>query len=162
MTNIDYIKTKFYDDITINKQLNIWRLENKKIVFTNGCFDILHKGHVEYLSKSKDLGDILIVGLNSDNSVKRLKGETRPINNQNSRAFILSALLFVDAVIYFDEDTPLNLIENIKPDVLVKGGDYKKEDIVGYDFVIERGGEVKIIDLVKGYSTTNIIKKSRI
>jgi rfaE bifunctional protein nucleotidyltransferase chain/domain len=161
MKNLDYIKNKFYDNITIIEQLNIWRSENKKIVFTNGCFDILHKGHVEYLSKSKDFGDILIVGLNSDSSVNRLKGETRPINNQNSRAFILSALLFVDAVIYFDEDTPLNLIENIKPDVLVKGGDYKKEDIVGYDFVVEIGGEVKTIDFVKGYSTTNIINKSK-
>lgn len=161
MKNLDYIKTKFYDTTTIKEQLKIWRLENKKIVFTNGCFDILHKGHVEYLSTSKDLGDILIVGLNSDSSVKKLKGEERPINNQNSRAVILSALLFVDAVIYFDEDTPLNLIKSIKPDVLVKGGDYKKEDIVGYDFVTERGGEVKTIDLVKGYSTTNIIKKSR-
>jgi len=161
MTNLDYIKNKFYDKTTIINQLNIWRSENKKIVFTNGCFDILHKGHIEYLSKSKDFGDILIVGLNSDNSVKRLKGEERPINHQNSRSFILSALLFVDAVIYFDEDTPLNLIEIINPDVLVKGGDYKKEDIVGYDFIIERGGIVKTIDLVKGYSTTNIIKKSR-
>ena len=161
MTNLDYIKNKFYDKTTIINQLNIWRSENKKIVFTNGCFDILHKGHIEYLSKSKDFGDILIVGLNSDNSVKRLKGEERPINHQNSRSFILSALLFVDAVIYFDEDTPLNLIEIINPDVLVKGGDYKKEDIIGYDFVIEIGGEVKIIDLIEGYSTTNIIKKSR-
>jgi len=160
MTNIDYITTKFYDNNTINKQLNIWKSENKKIVFTNGCFDLLHRGHVEYLSKAKDLGDILIVGLNTDNSVKRLKGELRPINNQNSRAFILSALLFVDAVIYFDDYTPLELIEHIKPDVLVKGCDYKKEDIVGYDFVIEIGGEVKTIDLTKGYSTTNIIKKA--
>ena len=161
MTNLDYIKSKFYNKESIINQLNIWSSANKKIIFTNGCFDILHKGHVEYLAKSKDLGDILIIGLNSDKSVKKLKGESRPINNQNSRALLLSSLLFVDAVICFDEDTPLNLIEIIKPDILVKGGDYEKEDIIGYDFVIEIGGEVKIIDLVEGYSTTNIIKKSR-
>jgi rfaE bifunctional protein nucleotidyltransferase chain/domain len=161
MTNLDYIKSKFYNKESIINQLNIWSSENKKIIFTNGCFDILHKGHVEYLAKSKDLGDILIIGLNSDKSVKKLKGESRPINNQNSRSLLLSSLLFVDAVICFDEDTPLNLIEIIKPDILVKGGDYKKEDIIGYDFVIEIGGEVKIIDLIEGYSTTNIIKKSR-
>lgn len=162
MTNLEYITSKFYDNKSISKQLNIWKLENKKIIFTNGCFDILHRGHVEYLSQAKDFGDILIIGLNTDNSVKRLKGESRPLNNQNSRAFILSALLFVDAVIYFDDDTPLELIKQINPDILVKGGDYKKEDIVGYDYIINNGGDVKTIDLTKGYSTTNIIKKATI
>lgn len=162
MNTQEHIISKIYDNTTINNQLKIWKSDNKKIIFTNGCFDILHRGHIDYLSKAKDLGDILIIGINTDNSVKRLKGSNRPINDEQSRAYILSALLFVDAVIYFDEDTPLELIKHINPDVLVKGGDYIKEDIVGYDFIINNGNEVKIIDLTKGYSTTNIIKKATI
>ena len=143
----------------ISYNIDKWKSENKKIIFTNGCFDILHKGHVEYLEKAKELGDILIVGLNSDLSVKRLKGESRPINDQISRAKIIASLFFVDAVIIFNDDTPLKLIKNILPNILVKGGDYIIEDIVGYDIVKNNGGKTITIDLTKGYSTTNIINK---
>ncbi|MCB0725004.1 MAG: D-glycero-beta-D-manno-heptose 1-phosphate adenylyltransferase [Ignavibacteriae bacterium] len=133
--------------------------ENKKLVFTNGCFDILHRGHVEYLNQAKDLGDLLIIGLNSDDSVKRLKGQDRPINNENDRAFLLDNLKSVDYVIVFNEDTPYNLIKEIIPDFLVKGGDWKEEDIVGYDIVKENGGEVKSLNYVNNYSTTGLIEK---
>lgn len=126
----------------------------KKIVFTNGCFDILHRGHVEYLQKAKELGDLLVLGLNSDSSVKRLKGESRPINNEKDRAIILSALECVDYIIIFDEDTPFELIKNLKPDILVKGGDYKIENVVGREYA----KETVLIDFVDGYSTTKIIK----
>lgn len=129
----------------------------KKIVFTNGCFDILHKGHVSYLKQAKKLGDILIIGLNSDGSVKRLKGTERPINNEKDRAFVLDALEAVDYVVIFDEDTPFELIKTIKPDYLVKGGDYKPENVVGKEFA----GQVVIIDFVNGYSTTSTIDKMR-
>lgn len=160
MKNLDIIKSKIYTLDNIQKQIDIWKFQNKKIVFTNGCFDILHRGHVEYLSKSRDLGDILIIGVNSDNSPYWLtKGPNRPINNQESRAIILSSLLFVDAIVFFSDETPLNLIESIIPDVLVKGKDYKAEDIVGYDIVMSNGGEILTIDMVDGYSTTNIISK---
>jgi D-glycero-beta-D-manno-heptose 1-phosphate adenylyltransferase len=131
-----------------------------RIVFTNGCFDILHRGHVEYLKKAKLLGDILIVGLNSDSSVRRIKGDKRPINNESDRAIVLKELKSVDEVIIFQEETPLDLIKKIKPDVLVKGGDWKLEDIVGYEFVINNGGKVFSIPYIKGYSTTDIINKS--
>jgi D-glycero-beta-D-manno-heptose 1-phosphate adenylyltransferase len=153
------IKSKIYDWNDLQKQLDIWQYENKKIVFTNGCFDILHIGHVEYLSKASEFGDILIVGLNSDSSVANIKGPSRPINNQNDRAMILASLLFVDAVILFSEDTPLKLIEKINPDFLIKGNDYTGKEIVGYDFVKSNGGKIITIDLVQGYSTTNIIEK---
>lgn len=133
--------------------------ENKKIVFTNGCFDIIHSGHCFYLTEAKKLGDILIVGLNTDASVKRLKGETRPVNNEDDRAMVLSCLKPVDYVVLFDEDTPFNLIRNIIPNVLVKGGDYTIENIVGADIVLENGGEVKVIPFVEGKSTTKIIEK---
>jgi rfaE bifunctional protein nucleotidyltransferase chain/domain len=128
-----------------------------KIVFTNGCFDILHRGHVEYLQKAKTFGDKLVVGLNSDASVRRLKGETRPIQDEKSRKIILEALRFVDEVIIFDEDTPYELIKKIQPDVLVKGADYKPEDIVGYDIVKAKGGEVRTVEFVDGHSTSKIV-----
>ena len=128
---------------------------NPKIVFTNGCFDILHRGHVEYLRKAKELGDLLILGLNSDLSVKRLKGENRPINNEEDRAIVLSALECVDFIIIFDEDTPFELLKNLKPDILVKGGDYKLENVIGKEFA----KETVLIDFVDGYSTTKIINK---
>lgn len=128
---------------------------NKSIVFTNGCFDILHIGHVTYLKKAKSLGDILILGLNSDDSVKRLKGETRPINKEMDRAGILEALEFIDYIVIFNEDTPLELIKVVEPDILVKGGDYKAEDVVGKEYA----KKVEIIDFVDGYSTTNTINK---
>lgn len=133
----------------------------KSIAFTNGCFDILHVGHVTYLQKAKALGDILVVGLNSDDSVRRLKGENRPINNENDRREVLLALRSVDFVVIFEEDTPIELIKEIEPDILVKGGDYSIETIVGADFVLENGGKVEIIPLVEGKSTSGIIERSK-
>ena len=133
--------------------------EGKKIVFTNGCFDLLHVGHIKYLSQAKDLGDILIIGLNSDKSVKKLKGNNRPINSFEDRAKLLAALKFVDLVIMFEEQTPENLIKEIIPDVLVKGGDYNIEEIIGYRTVIDNGGQVKALSFYEGYSSTNYIDK---
>jgi len=133
----------------------------KKVVFTNGCFDIIHRGHVEYLEDAKALGDTLIVGLNSDKSISELKGPNRPINKEEDRARVLLGLKSVDGVIIFEEDTPLNLIKIVKPDVLVKGGDWKIEDIVGNEFVLERGGEVYSLPFRAGHSTTDIIEKIR-
>ncbi len=133
--------------------------EEQVVVFTNGCFDILHSGHVKYLREAAKLGEVLVVGLNSDASVKRLKGETRPVNSQEDRAEVLCALGFVDYVVIFEEDTPLELIKVIQPDVLVKGGDYTRENVVGADFVMSRGGELFLIPFVEGKSTTSIIKK---
>lgn len=142
----------YIDDILLIENL---KKDGKKIVFTNGCFDILHSGHITYLREAKSFGDILVVGLNSDNSVRKLKGDNRPINNQNDRLFVLNSLACVDFVIIFDEDTPYNLIDKIKPDVLVKGGDYKDKEIVGSDIV----KDVRIVDFVANKSTTNIINK---
>lgn len=139
--------------------LSQWRFKSEKIVFTNGCFDILHRGHVEYLTKAAALGTKLVIGLNTDASVKRLKGESRPINDQEARAIILSSLIFTDRIIFFEEDTPLELIRYIQPDILVKGSDYKPEDIVGYDIVKAKGGEVITIDLTEGFSTTAILER---
>ena len=141
------------------KQIEKWKNEGKKIVFTNGCFDIVHAGHVDYLEKAKNFGDVLIVGLNSDESVRRLKGENRPINPQEYRKKVLQALKPVDLVIIFDEDTPERLIKEVKPDVLVKGGDYTIDNIVGADFVMSYGGKVFTIDFVYDVSTSKIIKK---
>ncbi len=135
--------------------VNDIRHKQKKVVFTNGCFDILHRGHVSYLNEAKKLGDILIVGLNSDNSVKLLKGNDRPVNNENDRAFMLANLEAVDYITIFNDETPYNLIKEIKPDILVKGGDYKKEDVVGSEFT----GETIILPFVEGYSTTQLINK---
>ena len=135
------------------------REKGKKIVFTNGCFDIIHAGHVDYLEKAKSLGDFLVVGLNSDESVKKLKGPTRPVNPVDQRKKVLQALKPVDLVIVFEEDTPERLIKEIKPDVLVKGGDWKIENIVGADFVMSYGGKVYTIDFVYDTSTTKIIEK---
>ena len=139
--------------------INIIKAERKKIVFTNGCFDLLHVGHVRYLAQAKKLGDFLIIGLNSDSSVKELKGEDRPINSFEDRATLLSAIESVDSVIMFEEQTPENLIKNIVPDILVKGGDYNIEDIVGYQTVIQNGGQVKTLSFYDGYSSTNYINK---
>lgn len=136
-----------------------WKQEGMKIVFTNGCFDLLHLGHLDYLEKSRNLGDKLVIGLNTDRSVRLLKGPGRPINDKNARARMLAALAFVDAVIAFDEETPIELIRQVKPDILVKGKDYKVENIVGADFVLGNGGEVKTIDLIEGHSTTDLIEK---
>ena len=133
--------------------------QNKKITFTNGCFDILHRGHVSYLNQAKVQGDLLIVGLNSDASVKRLKGESRPINSELDRKFVLENLKAVDFVEVFEEDTPLNLIQFITPNMLVKGGDWKPEQIVGSDYVTQKGGTVRSLKFIDGFSTTSTIEK---
>lgn len=143
----------------IKKISRALKKKGKKIVFTNGCFDILHYGHLKYLRKCKTLGDVLVIGLNSDASVRILKGRKRPINFQRQRAEILSALEFVDYVVIFSSDTPLNLIKGIAPHVLAKGGDWGKNDIVGSDFVLKNGGRVASVKFVKGYSTSGLIKR---
>ncbi len=143
----------------LDKLTFLWRFKNNKVIFTNGCFDLLHDGHLELLLKAKDLGGKLIVGLNSDASVKRLKGEKRPIKNQQSRALQLAALQAVDAVVIFEEDTPFELIQLIKPEILVKGGDYSEATLVGADIVKANGGEVVVIPLVEGFSTTSLIQQ---
>ena len=144
----------------INQALVAYRRENFKLVFTNGCFDLLHEGHLDLLSNAAAFGDKLFVGLNSDKSVKKLKGDSRPIQNEKTRAKKLLDLKYVDYVIIFDELTPQKLIYAMSPDVLVKGGDYKKNEIVGAEYVISSGGVVKIIPLTPGFSTTSIIEKS--
>lgn len=160
MGMLDYIQSKIKkDNIDIDHMVATWNFLNKKIVFTNGCFDLLHQGHVEYLAKASDLGDVLVIGLNTDESVKRLKGDNRPINKEMSRAEILASLVFVDGVFFFEEDTPYELIKRVKPNILVKGADYTEEEIVGNDIVKSNNGEIITIDLVDGYSTTNLIQK---
>ena len=159
MKHLEKIYDKILDDKSLDKKLNLWREKGRTIVFSNGCFDILHRGHVEYLSKAADLGDILIIGLNTDDSVRRLKGPSRPVNDEKARAVVLAALEFVDAIMFFEEDTPYNLIKRVQPDVLVKGKDYKAEDIVGYDIVTAKGGKVETIELVDGFSTTSILER---
>lgn len=155
------ILQKIFSKEELKLQLKRWELLEKKIVFTNGIFDILHQGHIHILSEAAVFADILIVGVNADASVKRLKGNSRPVNAEASRALILAALVMVDAVIIFQEDTPLNLIKFIKPNVLVKGGDYTLETIVGAKEVMANKGEVKIIPLEEGFSTTGIIEKMK-
>ena len=150
---------KIKELVSAKAQVGKWKSQNQKIVFTNGCFDLLHLGHVDYLEKARSLGDKLVLGLNSDDSVSRFKGPERPIQDQNSRATVLAALQFVDLVVFFNEDTPLNLITEIQPDILVKGSDYLAENIVGADVVKRNGGVVKTIDFVPGYSTSKIVEK---
>lgn len=153
---------RIMDLVQVQRAVNIWRMKGDRIVFTNGCFDILHRGHVEYLQEAAALGDRLIIGLNSDASVRRLgKATDRPLNDQDSRAKVLSALRLVDAVVIFDQDTPMELIQAIGPDVLVKGGDWKEGQIVGADVVKARGGEVRSVKLVDGFSTTALVEKIR-
>jgi len=152
-------RDKIKDLPSAKNQVAVWRSKGDKIVFTNGCFDILHLGHVDYLEKARALGDRLVLGLNSDSSVSRFKGPERPIQDQNSRARILAAMEFIDAVVFFNEDTPINLITEIQPDILVKGSDYLAENIVGADVVKARGGVVKTIDFIPGYSTSKIVEK---
>lgn len=150
------------DLVQVQRAVNVWRMKGDRIVFTNGCFDILHRGHVEYLQEAAALGDRLIIGLNSDDSVRRLgKDRDRPFNDQNSRANVLTALRLVDAVVIFDQDTPLELVQVIGPDVLVKGGDWKEDQIVGAELVKARGGEVRSLKLVDGFSTTALVAKIR-
>ncbi|MBB6240088.1 rfaE bifunctional protein nucleotidyltransferase chain/domain [Pedobacter sp. AK013] len=160
---VDNIETlageKVFSQANIDSAISKWKQDGEKIVFTNGCFDLLHIGHLSYMLKAASLGTKLVIGLNSDTSVKRLKGESRPINKELSRSLMLASLFFIDAVAVFEEDTPLELIRIIKPDVLVKGGDYKIEDIVGAKEVLAEGGSVQTIDFVNGYSSTNLINK---
>lgn len=139
--------------------LQTWRFKDEKIVFSNGCFDIIHRGHLEYLASAASMGNKMIIGLNSDSSTQRLKGPSRPIIDEYSRALLLASLGFVDMVILFEEDTPYNLIDFVQPDILVKGSDYQAEDIVGYDIVKAKGGEIKTLDFIEGFSSTGIIKK---
>lgn len=140
-------------------QVRSWQQDGQKIVFTNGCFDIVHLGHIDYLEKAHALGDKLVLGLNTDASVSRIKGSLRPVVNEYARARLMAALSFIDTVILFDEPTPESLIQAIRPDILVKGDDYSIENIVGADFVMTNGGVVRTIPLVKGYSTTSLIDK---
>jgi len=156
---LEKINDKIFGLEFLMKNIDQWKNENKKIVFTNGCFDLIHLGHIELLARSSDLGDVLIIGVNSDSSIQKLKGENRPIIKEDSRVKQLAALEFVDAVVLFDEDTPQKLIETIKPDVITKGGDYKAENVVGNEVVTQKNGQVVIIPLTQGYSTTSILKK---
>lgn len=159
MTKLEIITAKILNKESLRRACVVWNFKNQKVVFTNGCFDILHLGHIEYLAKAASLGDILVVGLNSDRSVNRIKGPTRPINDEHSRSMIIAALEFVTAVVIFDEETPYELIRTIQPDILVKGKDWKAEEIAGHDIVLAKGGKVETIELTPGYSTTGIEQK---
>lgn len=161
MKNPQAVDTKIFDLPALQRRVNQWRQLGKRIAFTNGCFDILHEGHLYSLSQAAKEADYLIVGVNADASVKKLKGESRPVNNEQSRAKLLASLLIVDAVIIFQEDTPLELIKSILPDVLVKGGDYKPDEIAGAKEVIANGGRVVINSILPGFSTTSIIEKMK-
>jgi rfaE bifunctional protein nucleotidyltransferase chain/domain len=147
------------DVISLKRKLAFWRFKNQSIIFSNGCFDILHLGHIDYLSKAADLGNVLIVGLNSDSSVKKIKGVNRPLNKETDRAILLASLGFIKAVVIFEEETPYELIKAVSPDVLVKGSDYDIDKIIGHDIVKTNGGEIKTIDFLEGYSTSSLIKK---
>ena len=159
MKQTDAIKIRILDRQQLIQEVVRLRLKSKTIAFTNGVFDILHEGHITVLSKAASFADILIVGINSDASVKKIKGEDRPVNNENSRALILASLIMVDDIVIFEEETPVEIIKLIKPDVLVKGGDYTLDTIVGAKEVIAHGGTVEIVPLLEGFSTTNIIEK---
>ncbi|MCQ2291855.1 MAG: D-glycero-beta-D-manno-heptose 1-phosphate adenylyltransferase [Bacteroidales bacterium] len=156
MNFIEHIQNKIVPPSFFKERAD--EIHKQKVVFTNGCFDILHLGHITYLAQARQLGDALVVGLNSDASVRRLKGPSRPVNDQNARAKVLAALECVDYVVFFEEDTPLNIITQVVPDVLVKGGDYSIDNIVGADFVMQNGGKVLTIPFVNGFSTTSIIE----
>ena len=161
MNQSSKINERIFTSHLLQAQIKWWRLINKTIAFTNGVFDILHEGHVKVLSQAASFADVLIVGVNSDASVKRLKGNNRPVNNQQSRALLLASLIMIDAVNIFDEDTPLELIKNIMPDVLIKGGDYDANTIVGAKEVVANGGKIQIIPLEEGFSTTGIIERMK-
>lgn len=159
MSNLKKINNKIFLIKELKTKLSIWRENGEKIIFTNGCFDIIHKGHIQVLANTADLGDRLIIGLNSDISVQKLKGLNRPIVEEDARAFLLASLNFVDAVVLFSEETPINLITTLKPNVLAKGGDYAISSVVGYNEVKEYNGEVIIVPFVDGFSSTSIIEK---
>ena len=153
------MKSKIKSAAALAKVIARMKKQGKRVVFTNGCFDILHVGHVEYLSRARKLGDALVIGMNSDKSVRRLKGSGRPVNNQKDRAKVLSALGFVDHVVIFDEDTPEKLVRKLIPNILVKGADWKNKAVAGVDFLKERGGKIVFIPFVDGYSTTSLLKR---
>ena len=159
MSHLKKINNKIFSENNLITQVTTWRKSGEKIVFTNGCFDIIHRGHIEVLARSADLGNKLIVGLNSDSSIQKLKGKGRPIIDEHSRAILLAGLDFIDAIILFSEETPLNLITTLKPDILAKGGDYKINTIVGHEIVQKNGGEVILVPFVDGFSSTNLINK---
>lgn len=159
MTHIESIHSKIHTWETLKTQVATWQAQGKKIVFSNGCFDLVHKGHIDYLNRAADLGDMLVMGLNTDASVSKLKGPHRPIQDEQSRLLIMAALQCVSAVVLFNEETPYDLIKLVQPDVLVKGSDYQPENIVGYDIVTGKGGTVKTIDFLPGYSTSAIEKR---
>lgn len=160
MKAMDIIQSRIFENAqALDTVLTQWKQSGQEVVFTNGCFDLVHRGHIESLAKAADLGDRLIVGLNSDASVKLLKGQNRPLVDQQSRAILLASLLMVDAVVLFDEETPYELIRSIQPDVLVKGSEYQVEEIAGYDIVLASGGRVERIDLTQGFSTSELIRK---
>lgn len=161
MKAISAIPSRIYDFSGLKNYINQQRILGKKIVFTNGVFDILHQGHIASLSEAAELADILVVAVNSDQSVKKLKGESRPLNNQQSRALLLASLIMTDAIIIFEEDTPVNIIKTILPDVLVKGGDYTVDQIAGSKEVLANGGQVHLAKIVQGISTTGIIEKMK-
>jgi rfaE bifunctional protein nucleotidyltransferase chain/domain len=161
LNKLELIQNKIYNLETLSRLVNQWHMLSKKVVFTNGCFDIIHQGHNTYLLQAAEHGNKMIVAVNSDSSVRKLKGEKRPVVDQYSRAFNLACNTYIDAVIIFDEDTPLYLINTLKPDVLVKGGDYTIDTIVGAKEVLNYGGKVEIIPFLDGYSTTSIIEKMK-
>ena len=160
MSNLEIVKSRIIAQECIDPMLAYWRFKNYTIVFTNGCFDILHKGHADFLARASDLGDVLVVGLNTDRSVRSIKGPSRPLLDEASRSFLLASFSFVNAVILFDQDTPVELITLIKPDVLVKGNDYKPEEVVGREIVTAGGGKVITLGIVEGYSTSAIVNKT--
>ena len=157
--SLEILNSKILDKKRLLVKLTDWKEEDKKIVFSNGCFDLIHLGHIEVIARSADLGDILIIGVNTDNSIKRLKGKNRPIVEEISRAKQLAALEFVDAVVLFDQDTPIDLIKMINPNIITKGGDYNTDQVIGNDVVTQNDGKVVIIPLTQGYSTTSILEK---
>lgn len=148
--------------LDLQKTIKAWKKNNQKIVFTNGCFDILHLGHIKILSESKKLGDKLVVGLNNDESVKVLKGKNRPVNNNYHRSMMLAALSFVDLVVFFEEDTPYNLIKLVLPNIITKGGDYEKKDVIGGDLILSKGGQINIIPLLPNLSSSKLIRKYKL
>lgn len=159
MSHLNTLKNKIFTLVELKTQVESWKNSVEKVVFTNGCFDIVHRGHIEVLARTADLGSKFIIGLNSDSSIKKLKGDDRPIINEQSRAILLASLSFVDAVVLFSEETPINLISTLVPDVLAKGGDYEIKTIVGHEIVQKNGGKVILVPFVDGFSSTNIIDK---
>lgn len=159
MRTLENIQNKIISRSTLSTITKNLKLQNKKIIFSNGCFDLVHRGHIEYLAKASDLADIFVLALNTDASVQRLKGTSRPLQDEYARSILMASLSFIDYVVLFDEDTPFEVITEIQPDVLVKGNDYKAEDVVGYDIVQKNGGTVQTIELTEGYSTSKIVDK---